>query len=709
MPTQPAKEQPFEQEICAFFNHNHGLGFDWASAVTVTPQGQVWAGNALGVFRLEGERWRLVQDPSGLASGNAYHLAADKEGALWVGSCTGVARLKEGQWQHWYGEGAPTRDIRGLVPDGKGGVWALMSHEGDLNTRDVWHFDGKQWRYWEVGPGPRMDPTSIALDGKGRPYIVLLGKVLRLRGKRWSRVNLRAGRAKALAVAGAPDGSVWVGSTDGVIVLRDGAPQRTIGKAEGMPVAAAHGIAFAPNGDVWFSHGVAASRMRGSEWRYYSPHTWFPGDRLHSIAFAPDGAVWLAASRGIGRIETRVMTLEEKSRHFDRAAVEQHVHLGLIHSLVLTEADNPDADWRYYVTDNDGSNAGDYCASQCFRYAVTKDEEARRNARECLDGLIRLVRITGIRGLPARAVFRKDDKRMMAVAGEWHESSDGEWLWKGDTSSDEIDDHMFTYGVYCDLVANEEERRLIASTVSDLVGGIVENGYVLRDVDGKRTRWGVWAPELLNGDEWEPERRLNSMEILSYLRTALHVTGDSRFDDAYNELVEKHGYVENVRNGQMATPPHGSSKFDDDLAVHAYYPLIKYETKPELRAIYLESMARFWEFVRPERNPFMTAMCNACLGRADDADVIMEVLSGYRLDRAARAVVNEVRQDLQWHTVEGVKMLTRPLPGAERAHYEWDHNSCRSERAGSPNNVLRPTPFLMAYWMARYHGLIAPA
>jgi len=55
----------------------------------------------------------------------------------------------------------------------------------------------------------------------------------------------------------------------------------------------------------------------------------------------------------------------------------------------------------------------------------------------------------------------------------------------------------------------------------------LDHGYYLVDLDGKPTTWGYWSPESLmrNPDE----RALNSLQLLSFLKTAAHVTGDARY------------------------------------------------------------------------------------------------------------------------------------------------------------------------------------
>jgi len=213
---------------------------------------------------------------------------------------------------------------------------------------------------------------------------------------------------------------------------------------------------------------------------------------------------------------------------------------------------------------------------------------------------------------------------------------------------------------------------------------------------------------VLSTPQWAPERKLNSLEMLAHLRSALHITGEQQFQDAYRQLVEVHGYVETVRSSQMANDPYVFHKFDDVLACKAYYPLLKYETDPSLRALYLDSLERFWQFVRPERNPLFTAIANIFLQRCEDLEVIFEVLSGYRLDHHRRAVTNSIRQDLKLSTIEGRLVADRVLPGAERWQYDWGNCSYVADRGHGPDRLDRPTPFLLIYWMSRYHDLLLP-
>ena len=109
---------------------------------------------------------------------------------------------------------------------------------------------------------------------------------------------------------------------------------------------------------------------------------------------------------------------------------------------------------------------------------------------------------------------------------------------------------------------------------------IVDNGYVLIDIDGTHTRWGVWAPERLNHDpDWATERGINSVEILSYLKATAHITGDEKYEREYRRLLFEEHYAHNVRQAKTYIPG-WRTHIDDELLALAYPALLAYENRP---------------------------------------------------------------------------------------------------------------------------------
>ena len=90
-----------------------------------------------------------------------------------------------------------------------------------------------------------------------------------------------------------------------------------------------------------------------------------------------------------------------------------------------------------------------------------------------------------------------------------------DWYWKGETSSDEIVGHYFAWYVFCELVADDAQKRQVRATCQRVTDHILDHHYYLVDTDGQPTTWGFWGPDRLNDDPkyWE-ERCLGSLETM---------------------------------------------------------------------------------------------------------------------------------------------------------------------------------------------------
>ena len=81
----------------------------------------------------------------------------------------------------------------------------------------------------------------------------------------------------------------------------------------------------------------------------------------------------------------------------------------------------------------------------------------------------------------------------------WYRSPVDSSVWcKGDTSSDELDGHYFAWYLYHDLVADAAEKAKIAAIVRRTTDHILEHNFTLVGHTGRKTRWGIWTPELIN-------------------------------------------------------------------------------------------------------------------------------------------------------------------------------------------------------------------
>ena len=107
----------------------------------------------------------------------------------------------------------------------------------------------------------------------------------------------------------------------------------------------------------------------------------------------------------------------------------------------------------------------------------------------------------------------------------------------------------------------------MAAVVRRITDHLLLHDYTLVDHDGAHTRWAVFGPRALNlTPRWIEERGLNSLSMLTYLRIAHHMTGESRYETAARSLVNEHGYAMNLADGRVEVVASGSDDALDQLA-----------------------------------------------------------------------------------------------------------------------------------------------
>ncbi len=440
--------------------------------------------------------------------------------------------------------------------------------------------------------------------------------------------------------------------------------------------------------------------------KYFAGKRWLPDDHVTGAGFQTgETVIWIETPKGFSRIEYKEMTLADKSKAFVERVQKRHVRWGMTSDSILQTPGDLSTN-KTVSSDNDGLWTQMYIAAEAFRYAVTKAPDARANAKVGLEAMLRLEQITGISGFHARSII-KIGEDIQPKDGEWHTTADGLWRWKGDTSSDEIVGHYFGYAIYYDLVADEAEKQKIRGVVTRMTDHILNNNYQLIDVDGKRTRWGWWAPE----DIWEDpdETGLRALHLLAHLRTAHHITGNARYQQTYEELISKHRYHLLMRNQKINYPGHVNHS-DDELAFLSYYPLLVYEKDAKLREVYLQSLERSWQVERPERNPLWNFIYAAGSDAKEfDRAESLRTLREIPMDLIEWTVTNSHRLDVPMDLLAdrfNRKQALVVLPYDELPMTKWNGNPYRIDGGNSGRREDDGAYFLLPYWMGRYHQLI---
>lgn len=479
---------------------------------------------------------------------------------------------------------------------------------------------------------------------------------------------------------------------------------------EGLPYGPANCIRTKGE-ELWL--GTAKGVIhKDSSWRYYYGKRWLPAAQVNDILPLSTGEVWIATTDGISEIKSIALTLEQKAAHYGDVIDKRHNRRGLINISKLAIAGDTATSYTENE-DNDGLWTSCYLAAECFRYAVTKSADAKQKAIRTFEALERLETITGISGYPARSYATADDTVKQSRSPHpkhWHFSPDGKWQWLDDTSSDEITGHLFTLSLFYELVADTAQKLRVKSLIERIVTHIVDHDFHLIDFDGKPTRWGIWHPDSLNhSPNWMYERSLNSLQMLSFLKTAYHYTGNEKFEEVYQTLVQKHGYAKNAVMAKVYGP-FETSHSDDILNFFPYYGLFRYAANDSNYSYYVKSLERSWCNVRNDRMPVWNVIASALLKKDCDLNIALQELQLYPLDLIDWTMENSHRWDLQRDPLvdRGRKpQALKPIPTPESGISRWNTNPKRFDVGHNGETEETGTYFLFAYWMGRYYGFWA--
>lgn len=568
--------------------------------------------------------------------------------------------------------------------------------------------------------------------------------------ERWAPIDVRA-------VTYDTQGRLWFASPQGVGCRATKGDWRLFTGADGLPYNDFTCMAAGSTG-VWFGTTNGAIRFHQGEWSFRQGRRWLLDNHVRDIAVDGDGRAWTATAAGVSCIADQAMTLARKAAFYE-AEIEQYhrrTRFGYVNPALLAVAGDKSTATPVY-TDNDGFNTGLYLSAMSFAYAVTGESKYREYADNAFRALAFLSEITqggqhpAPEGFIARNVIptsdpdpneiydREYDIRRNKADSLWKiiqprlpVDATGDWYWKCDSSSDELDGHFLGYAIYFDRVCQTKEQKdAVRKVVTKIIEHILAHDFSLVDHDGLPTRWAHFSPNDLNrNDAWVAERGLNSYSILTYLSIAHHITDDPKYREVYLELALDHGYAMNGMSQPKALegPRDPGHQPDDNMAFINYYHLIRYETDPKLLNMYYYAIQNHWRYERLERNAFTNFIYAACVRgktrrdqwRKEDLSPPIEcyedaidTLERYPLDLIEWPMSNAHRTDLMplgehWGEapIIGGRIDGYAFPIDERHETYWDWNPWSLTFEGNGTRLRPGFHYLLAYYLGRHHGFI---
>jgi hypothetical protein len=439
--------------------------------------------------------------------------------------------------------------------------------------------------------------------------------------------------------------------------------------------------------------------------QYFRGKRYLRDDRVEHIVPDNSGGVWVRTSPGFSHIEFRPMTLEEKAAYFEERIRARHDRYGMVaDSRLSTPGDLTTS--KPFTNDNDGLWTAMYAAAKCFEYQATKSPAALERARRAVNAVLFLEQVTGRPGYPARSYVRQGEAR--GNDGVWYWTPDKTIEWKSDTSSDEIVGHFFIFGIAYDLLPDPELKIRIAATARRIMDHIIGNRYYLIDVNGKPTTWGRWSPEYFDSPRGRPDAPLNALELLSFLLTAHHVTGDARYAAEYRKVAFEMRYAQWME--RLIELRKVINYSDEELAMLPFYLAFRYENDLAMLTHYRRALDQWWINIQRENNPLWTFIYKSANSKAAvDLEGPVHTLYRIPMDLVNWPADNSHRTDIVWEPdLDRFKRRQTKyfIAPDERPVMKWNGNPFRADGGGNGGSEDDGAFFLLPYWMGRYHGYL---
>lgn len=225
----------------------------------VDAQGKLWAGTTQGLYVFEQGTWSAASNKPELQDAPTTMLLEDRDHNLWVASNAGIARFNGGILS----ELIPDSDPNGF----RSVLSAFEDREGNLWLGSQWNGLTRLWNGW-------TERYSTA-QGLTEPLV-------------WS-------------LAKAPDGAIWVGTNNGLSVLRNGHFESVLAGSE-LPHPHAYNL-LADADKIWV--GTRRGLVLYRDGKVERPALFEPmaNAQINGIVRTRSGTIWIATSEGLFRLQ----------------------------------------------------------------------------------------------------------------------------------------------------------------------------------------------------------------------------------------------------------------------------------------------------------------------------------------------------------------------------------------------------------------------
>ena len=289
------------QYVHRIWQVQQGLPQAWIGSIVQTHDGYLWLGTQTGLVKFDGVRFTTIDEMDGVPAASLWvtHLLEDDRNALWIGTTgAGLIKLQGGiATRYSQSEGLPPGAVQCLFKDGQGHVWACTPNGLAELT------DGKV-RVFGTADGlssPDVHAACVAPDGTLRAGAGDNSQLATWNGSRFLTRALPVPNAATIqSMLCAADGTVWIGTSDGLIRAHAGR-EDLLTVADGLADNSILTLTETHEGSVLAGTTNGFSRIRGNEVDSFRPQDGLSQSTVYSLYEDREGSLWAATKHGLNQ------------------------------------------------------------------------------------------------------------------------------------------------------------------------------------------------------------------------------------------------------------------------------------------------------------------------------------------------------------------------------------------------------------------------